>query len=291
MIKRISFSFCIRILARLKREIGSNKMDYITGIRREKLMRHISESRNVMEFGPYIRPTILPEDKISYTVADCVDQVSLKKYAEANGENSEAILPIDVIIDPLSIEVPESLFGQFDLLIANHVFEHLIDPFRWLDSWGKSLVDDGKIILCIPDKKFSFDKFRADTTLAHFISDFLAGGSQSIAEHLIDCAINYDSKPTDTEVELEKRLTQEFINNSLNEYQPGLHVHVFQYERFVEEVLKPFLKLKYINFELLEHGSLESIGEFYVVLKKSAVKVTEVDSKRIFHPAADSFIG
>jgi SAM-dependent methyltransferase len=252
-------------------------------------MNHILTSTSVLEFGPYVRPTILPGDKVDYTVADCVDEVSLRSYAEANGDDSDAILPIDVMVDPLSVNVPESLIGRFDLLIANHVFEHLIDPFRWLDSWSKALVDGGKIVLCIPDKKYSFDKFRADTTFAHFVTDFLEGGSRSLSEHLIDCAINYDSKSKDAKAELKKRLTQEFISNSLNEYQPGLHVHVFQYERFIPEVLKPFLQLQYLDFELYEHGALETIGEFYVVLKKSKAKELEFDSKWIFSPAADTF--
>lgn len=265
-------------------------MEYITGIRREKLATYISNSTKALEFGPYIRPTVLPADNIGYTVVDCMDQRSLQVYAEANGEDSNAIPPVDVIIDPLSISVPESLLGNFDLMIANHVFEHLIDPFRWLDSWGDALVDDGILILCIPDKKFSFDKFRADTPLAHFVSDFLNGGAQSLPEHLIDCAINYDSKPIDDEFELKKRLNKSFILDSLDAYQPGLHVHVFQHKPFIEKVLKPFLELGYLDFELMEHGELKSIGEFYVVLKKSNLKSHVVDTNWIFHPSLDSFV-
>jgi hypothetical protein len=264
-------------------------MDYITGIRREKLKGYISKSKKALEFGPYVRPTILPDDEAEYTVVDCIDQLSLQIYAEANGEDSSAIPPVDVKIDPLSISVPDSLVGKFDLIIANHVFEHLIDPFRWLASWGDALVDEGILILCIPDKKYSFDKFRTDTSLAHFIADFLKGGSQSLPEHLIDCAINYDSKPINAGAELNERLKKDFILNSLQAYQPGLHIHVFQYKPFIERVLKPFLHLGFLEFELVEHGELKNIGEFYLILKKSNPKSGKVDTNWMFNASIDSF--
>jgi hypothetical protein len=264
-------------------------MDFITGIRREKLMKYILQSNNALEFGPYVRPTILPDDQVDYTTVDCFDHLSLQAYAQANGEDSESIPPVDVLIDPLSLDIPETLFGKFDLMVANHVFEHLIDPFRWLDSWGSALVDQGIFLLCIPDKKYSFDNFRSDTSLAHFISDFLNGGSESLPEHLIDLAINYDSKSRDNGDELISRLNKDFIMRSLEIYQPGVHVHVFQHEPFVEKVLKPFLRIGFVDYELIEHGALENIGEFYIVLRKSRHQSKEVDANWIFRAAEDSF--
>lgn len=263
-------------------------MDYITGIRRNKLDKYIKNSTSILEFGPYVRPTILPEDNKKYYVVDCMDEIKLREYAINIGDNAEAIVPTNLVIDPISLNVPMELVSKFDLLIANHVFEHLVDPFRWLQSWGETLKSGGLFILCIPDKKYSFDKFRTDTTLAHFISDYLKGGNLSLDEHLIDCALNYDSKSPNNQIELESRLNKDFISKSLDAYQPGLHVHVFQYEKFIEEVLKPFLKLSYLDFNIVEYGNLKNIGEFYVVLKKSVTSSIKVESRKIFRPASDS---
>ena len=264
-------------------------LDFITNVRRDALVAYISGSTAVLEFGPYIRPTILDQDKKEYFVIDCFTEDELRKYAENNSEDGANIPKVDMVIDPLTVEVPESLLGKFDLVIANHVFEHLIDPFRWLTEWEKVLTQNGKMILCIPDKKYSFDKFRSDTTLSHLLSDFLLGGERSLPEHLIDCGLLYASTDMNFENEFERRLNRVFIENSLNNYQPGLHVHVFQFEVFVESILRPFTVLNYTNLDLLDSGLLSSIGEFFVVLSKSPTSSKAMQAQRLFHESQDSY--
>lgn len=262
--------------------------DFITKVRREALGAYILESTKVLEFGPYIRPTILNQDKKKYFVIDCFTEDELNKYAESHSEDGANIPKTDLVIDPLTVKAPENLFGKFDLVIANHVFEHLIDPFRWLSEWEKVLAPNGKLILCIPDKKYSFDKFRSDTTFSHLLSDFLLGGERSISEHLIDCALLYASSDMNFEDEVKRRLNREFVENSLNSYQPGLHVHVFQFEVFVESILRPFTDLNYTNLELLDSGLLSSIGEFFVVLSKAPNTLKSTKAQHIFHKSRDS---
>jgi len=265
--------------------------DFITTMRRESISKHLEESRMVLEFGPYIRPTILASDKKDYFVIDCFSQDELKQYAQSNDEDNGNIPVTNFLIDPLSNTIRPDLIGKFDLIIANHVFEHLIDPFRWLHEWEKSLIPGGKMILCIPDKKQSFDKFRSDTSFSHLLSDFFLGGQTSLPEHLIDCALLYSSNSMDTEVELKRRLSKEFLEKALDSYQPGLHVHVFQYEYFIDTILKPFLLLGHTDLDLVDSGLLESIGEFYVVLSKSKPSWDSVSSERFFHRSADSHDG
>lgn len=270
-------------------ESNVSAQDFITMVRREALGGYISESSKVLEFGPYIRPTILNQDQKEYFVIDCFTENELKKYAESNSEDGANIPKTDMVIDPLSVKAPESLFGKFDLVIANHVFEHLIDPFRWLTEWEKVLAPNGKMILCIPDKKYSFDKFRSDTAFSHLLSDFLLGGERSISEHLIDCSLLYASNDMNFEDELKKRLNREFIENSLSNYQPGLHVHVFQFEVFAESILRPFTALGYTDMELTDSGLLNSIGEFFVILSKVPHHSKSVNASNIFLKSRDSY--
>jgi SAM-dependent methyltransferase len=61
--------------------------------------------------------------------------------------------------------------GTFDFVVANHVLEHVTDPIGAIAEWHRVLKRDGLLLLSLPDKRYTFDRRRARTTLAHLEVD------------------------------------------------------------------------------------------------------------------------
>ncbi len=60
----------------------------------------------------------------------------------------------------------------FDFVLTAHVIEHTTNPIRAICESYRTLKKGGKLILIVPDKRRTFDKFREVTSLAHLIADY-----------------------------------------------------------------------------------------------------------------------
>jgi len=54
-------------------------------------------------------------------------------------------------------------------VVASHVIEHVPDVIGWLDEVAQLLFDDGRLVLAIPDRRFSFDALRPATTVGQML--------------------------------------------------------------------------------------------------------------------------
>ena len=79
-----------------------------------------------------------------------------------------------------------------DFVVANHVLEHCEDPIKAIKSVARVLRAGGIAYLAIPDKRFTFDKEREITTLAHLIRDHEQGPDVSLREHYEDWCRHID---------------------------------------------------------------------------------------------------
>src|SRR5438034_3915304 len=70
-----------------------------------------------------------------------------------------------------------------DFVIANHFLEHCQDPIRTLDSFFRVLRPGGILYMAVPDKRFTFDRDRPVTPLAHLLRDHAEGPAWSRRGH------------------------------------------------------------------------------------------------------------
>ena len=78
----------------------------------------------------------------------------------------------DRIVDPhyvvkrkrFAADIPE----RPDLIIANHVVEHIADPITWFQEL-RALAPKGNLFLSIPDRAFTFDFLRPTSTVADLL--------------------------------------------------------------------------------------------------------------------------
>jgi SAM-dependent methyltransferase len=262
-------------------------MDNLQTARREFLNNTVKLEADLtgIEIGPFTRPTLFPEE-VNIDYSDYYTTEELK--AQARNLN----IPEETVLDVSYVTKNTELFDllekeSVDFIIANHVLEHLIDPFKWLKNLEFALKPGGFFFIALPDKRMSFDKFRPDTNLAHFIEDFISGGERSIAEHSIEAALYYDQTYVGAENHVHHRLNSSFILNERNGYHPGMHVHVFQAGNFLNNVLLPFLEIGWLNLSLKSFEFNISDGEFYFILEKKE-NSKQLEPSQFFKKAYDS---
>lgn len=75
--------------------------------------------------------------------------VDMIPKGEKIGSLDGAVSVADIVAD-VSKEIP--LDGKtFDVVIARHILEHVIDPIKTLIAWRKALKDSGRLIIAVPD--------------------------------------------------------------------------------------------------------------------------------------------
>ena len=128
-----------------------------------------------LEFGPLANPVVRKADgRVIYV--DYTDTDTLRRKAANDPQVDEhAVVAIDVDLrhGPL-VEQCRDL-GPFDYAVASHVFEHLPNPLGWLRDVAALLLPGGVIALAVPDRRFTFDFFRRETTAAQLVAWDLEG--------------------------------------------------------------------------------------------------------------------
>lgn len=136
-----------------------------------------------LEIGPFDNPLLRGE---SVRYFDVLDSESLKERAARHkrpfGNVPEKIHFVEPNGD-LSICPKES----FDIVFSSHCIEHQPDFIRHLQKVSRLLKDGGVYVLKVPDKRYMFDHFIAETNVAEVINAYenkeRVHTFQSLVEH------------------------------------------------------------------------------------------------------------
>lgn len=116
--------------------------------------------RRGLEIGPLCRPLISKAASEVYYVDQCSAEDLKKKYEGDPAVDPEQLVPVDFIWnDKPLVEMIGGLF-PLDYIMASHVIEHVPDLIGWLKEMRDALRNGGRLILIVPDKRFTFDVFR-----------------------------------------------------------------------------------------------------------------------------------
>ena len=145
-----------------------------------------------LEIGPLHSPLLRrPEANVLYV--DHADTGALrKKYASAPGVAVEAIVEVDIVWQG---EALDQLVGsrRFDHVVASHVCEHVPDLSWWLAELRLVLKPYGSIRLIVPDKRYTFDHQRRDSTLADVLAAFVDRRRRPGSREVLDFWLNYQA--------------------------------------------------------------------------------------------------
>ena len=125
---------------------------------RQTFLDQIDPKDRVLEIGPYVSPLMTGEN-VKYL--DILSREKLHERAISDGLDVTMIpRTIDFVGDISQIET------KFDTVISSHSIEHQPDLISHLQQVGRILSPGGHYFLMIPDKRYCFDHFIPESTIA-----------------------------------------------------------------------------------------------------------------------------
>lgn len=167
----------------------------------------------------------------------------------------------DVISD--SERFPTVASETLDFIVANHVLEHLTDPLKALMEWHRILKPGGRLLLSVPDKRYTFDHRRKRTSLKHLEEDHRSSASPQVRNecHLMEWAEHVEGLIPGTP-ELDAWVAEQKSRG----YAVHNHVWVLQ---DVLEILSYLRRIHRVLFVLMKWRNTSFLGnEFNLLLQK-----------------------
>jgi hypothetical protein len=125
---------------------------------------NLATPRIALEIGAFDNPTVRSRDGFDVRYADYFSSEELRcKYADNPRRDLSRIVEVDYVVKGprLSPFIPD----RVDLVIANHVIEHLSDPIGWLVDVASFCTAGASIFMAVPDQRFTFDYFKQPTDI------------------------------------------------------------------------------------------------------------------------------
>ena len=159
--------------------------------RTEKLTAGLDLKRMIgIEIGPLDRPIVRKrEGEVIYV--DHTDTASLReKYKNDPHVDGAAIEEVDAIWGTKTLQEAIGSARKVDYIIASHVIEHVPDLITWLEELRSVLKPTGEVRLAVPDRRFTFDYLRRETTLADILSAYLLRPRMPMPVSILDFVLN-----------------------------------------------------------------------------------------------------
>ena len=164
------------------------------------------------------------------------------------------IVEIDVVDD--GEKLAKFKGNSLDFIIANHFFEHCLDPIGTLINMNKKLHKDGVLYMAIPDKRYTFDSERPLTTYNHLLAEHADKTNQKFRrEHTEEFVRLGDKYKGDI-----KKRTQELLDSGYR-----VHYHVWTSKEMTELFTRAGIDFK-INFEI--QALIKNNHEVIYILRK-----------------------
>ena len=159
--------------------------------RREKLISGLDLRHAVgIEIGPLDRPIIAKQDGEVFYV-DHADTASLRnKYKGDPNVDDAAIVNVDAVWGAQTLQEAIGPDRKVDYIVASHVIEHVPDLITWLEELRTVLKPGGEVRLAAPDRRFTFDYIRRETTPADALNAHLARTRIPLPIAILDFCLN-----------------------------------------------------------------------------------------------------
>lgn len=150
---------------------------------REHFLPLMSQSADTLEIGPFCGPQ-LRGDHVRYF--DIADREGLIEKAKQLQYPITATPVIDYVSPTGDMGV---INEQFDQVFSSHCVEHQPDLVRHFSEVSRILRDDGSYFLIVPDKRFCFDHYLSESTIADVLGAHIEQRrlhyAKSVLEHLV----------------------------------------------------------------------------------------------------------
>ena len=259
-------------------ECGKNEGRICSKIsNRSELIKYIDIKKlKCLEIGPFDCPNLIGKD-VKYF--DVLDQDSLKKRALELNRNGKVPF-IDYINSKGDLKI---ISEKFDLVLSCHSIEHQLNLIQHLKDVSELLNDNGYYVLIIPDKRYCFDHFLKESTIADIIhqhtNESKLHSIKSVIEHRGLTCHNDSVRHWNNDHGYQNYISNKnLIASSINEYQNSisnnkyLDVHSLQFTPDSFKIIINLLnQLNYIDLVIKNtYNTIRNSSEFFVILKKES---------------------
>jgi len=162
--------------------------------RKRRVLAGIDRNGVGLEIGPSHDPIAPKRDGFNVHVIDHASREELLVKYEKHGLALDRIEEVDFVWHGESYLELTKHPHYYDWIIASHLIEHTPDLIAFLVDCDSILKDEGVLSLVIPDKRFSFDRFRPITGLARVIDAHFGAQRIHTAGAVAEYFLNVASK-------------------------------------------------------------------------------------------------
>jgi SAM-dependent methyltransferase len=230
-----------------------------------------------LEIGPFDCPVLIGEMVKYFDVLNKEDLTS--RAIKIDRIHALTNIPnIDYVHDKGNLTV---IKDQFDLVLSCHSIEHQLDFIQHLKDVSELLYQNGYYVIILPDKRYCFDHFIKESTVADIINSHVNKQNnhsiKSVIEHRSLTCHNDSLRHWRNDHGLQTIDTSETsLLNAINEYNNAINnneyidVHSLQFTpSSFKKILNQLFETKYIDFEVERiYPTINGSNEFVVILKK-----------------------
>lgn len=154
---------------------------------RAGLSQTLNQGQPILEISPWTSP-FFAGPNVKY--ADILSNDELLERAKKVSRDSLDIPKMDYLISPTNLS--DSIDASFEIVASSHVIEHQPNLLEHLRQVGKLLVPGGRYVLAIPDKRFCFDHFKAESTLG----DAVQADAEKRVRHTLETIVRQETLDT-----------------------------------------------------------------------------------------------
>lgn len=246
-------------------------------LRRRFLSRHAElDGARILEIGAMDAPTF-PDSDRNVRYLDWFSREELvERYRSNPRRRPEAMVEVDYVVK--GREFAAAIPDRFDLVIANHVIEHVPDPITWLQQIDSLVEDDGALFLSVPDRRYTFDYLRPESTVVDLLRAHEQGLERADFHQVLSSLLYHrpvrapDAWAGRLEQALERRrfTVPEAIERAreMSRTYSGIHCHVFTRASF-ERVFADLAESDLVSWRIEAIDEVErDRNEFHCLLRR-----------------------
>ncbi len=134
-------------------------------LRQRFLAEHLdARELAILEIGALDSPTWMGTNTPpGLRFLDHLSTAELAAMHEGNPNRlSQRTVALDYVVSDKRFS--RAISERFDLVIANHVIEHIADPVAWLQEVAALTGGAGRLLVAVPDRRYTFDYLRRSSS-------------------------------------------------------------------------------------------------------------------------------
>jgi SAM-dependent methyltransferase len=168
-----------------------------------------------------------------YTFPRWLDNVNFGEYTLWGNQTNnspyifpgKSILGKQIICDGVDLTLLED--KSYDFIFASHVLEHMVNPLKAIKNWKRVVKDNGFLIIVVPWKENTFDRYRPITSFDRLLEYFNNDRREDYVMDLLPEIL----ETYDFSMDPGAGGRDNFIERCRNQYHNrALHVHVFDFD-------------------------------------------------------------